>query len=431
MFNSKIKQELASAQEQLARSQAAIESVRTHLPMIEFSPDGTILYASKLFLQVVGYSLDEIVGKHHAMFCDEQEARQGSYKEFWRQLGAGQEQRGAFRRFNRQRQPIWLEATYFPVREQGRVTKVIKIAADVTRQHDELVTQKAVWEALNRSLAVIEFTPGGEILTANQNFLDTMGYRLEEIKGRHHRMFCDDEFYRSNPDFWRDLAAGGFKSGHFQRFNRQGDEVWLEATYNAVRSPSGDVLKVIKFASNITANIQHAKKVQEAAQLAHETSTMTEQAALRANGMLEETVRTSGSISHQMQEASTLMEQLNNQSQNIEAIVSTISGIADQTNLLALNAAIEAARAGEQGRGFAVVADEVRQLAARTSQSTGEIANVVRKNRDLTGQVTAQMAEASSSAELGQRQLGEVVQVMDEIRHGAEHVSATVVNLSH
>ena len=82
MFNSKMKQELASAQEQLARSQAAIESVRTHLPMIEFSPDGTILYASKLFLQVVGYSLDEVVGKPHAMFCDEQEARQGSYKEF-------------------------------------------------------------------------------------------------------------------------------------------------------------------------------------------------------------------------------------------------------------------------------------------------------------------------------------------------------------
>lgn len=256
MFNAKLKNELAAERARALQSEALNHAMHGHLPMIEFTPEGHILDASPLFLSTVGYSLKEIVGQHHAIFCRKEDSDSPSYREFWRKLANGHSQQGTFQRVGKHGQEIWLEATYFPVSQDGKVSKVVKIASDVTLQHDLLMTQKAIFEALDRSLAVIEFEPTGVIINANRNFLDTMGYRLDEIKGRQHRMFCDELFYREHPDFWQELAQGTFKSGRFQRFDKQGHEIWLEATYNAVRGSHGKVIKVIKFASNITSQIK-------------------------------------------------------------------------------------------------------------------------------------------------------------------------------
>ncbi|MEH8177265.1 methyl-accepting chemotaxis protein [Aeromonas veronii] len=430
MFNSKLKAELQQCQDQLLEQQGFFDAVHGSVATITFTPDGTVLAANDLFLNVVGFSAPEVIGQHHRIFCDKLYAQSSDYQQFWADLKQGRSRTGVFQRFNKRGEVIWLEATYFPVKLRGVVTKVIKIAADITEHHLQLLSQQAVVTALDRSLAVIEFTPGGEVIVANGNFLHTMGYTLAQVQGKHHRIFCDDQFYRDQPHFWDELGRGQFKSGLFCRQNSHGSKVWLEATYNPILDDNRRVVKVIKFASDITERINKSDAVREAAMLAHDAARETLNCAERGAGLLSSVVDTSSLIASQLTHSIGLINQLNEQSRSIEAIVSTISSIADQTNLLALNAAIEAARAGDQGRGFAVVADEVRQLAARTSLSTDEIAKVVQNNRELTAKVTSEMSDVASSAELGKQQVGEVNEVMSDIRREANNVSSTVSDLA-
>ncbi len=430
MFNQKLKAQLQACQTRLDEEQGIIEAIKAGAATVIFSPEGIIQEASTPFLALMGYGAAELIGQPHSQLCPRAWGESGDYRQFWRRLAQGEVQSGTFERVNRQGETRWLEATYFPVKHQGRVTRVLKMASDVTEQHQRLGRLEALTEALDRSQAMIEFTPNGDILHANANFLSVMGYTLSEIAGRHHRIFCDEAFLREQPRFWEELARGQFKSGLFMRHNSRGQAVWLEATYNPIRDGSGKVVRVVKFASDITARIEQNHATREAARLAHSTAQETLHSAEEGAGLLRAVVQTSSLIASQVDEAIALIGQLNEQSRSIEAIVSTISAIADQTNLLALNAAIEAARAGEQGRGFAVVADEVRQLAARTSLSTDEIARVVQKNRELTARVTDDMAGVAGSAELGKQQIAGVDKLMSEIHQEADRVSQTVSALS-
>ncbi|MFM5718667.1 methyl-accepting chemotaxis protein [Aeromonas caviae] len=430
MFNQKLKAQLQACQTRLDEEQGITEAIKAGAATVIFSPEGIIQEASTPFLALMGYGAAELIGQPHSQLCPRAWGESGDYRQFWRRLAQGEVQSGTFERVNRQGETRWLEATYFPVKHQGRVTRVLKIASDVTEQHQRLGRLEALTEALDRSRAMIEFTPNGDILHANANFLSVMGYTLGEIAGRHHRIFCDETFLREQPRFWEELARGQFKSGLFMRHNSRGQAVWLEATYNPIRDGSGKVVRVVKFASDITARIEQNHATREAARLARSTAQETLHSAEEGAGLLRAVVQTSSLIASQVDEAIALIGQLNEQSRSIEAIVSTISAIADQTNLLALNAAIEAARAGEQGRGFAVVADEVRQLAARTSLSTDEIARVVQKNRELTARVTDDMAGVAGSAELGKQQIAGVDKLMSEIHQEADRVSQTVSALS-
>ncbi|MEZ6968545.1 methyl-accepting chemotaxis protein [Aeromonas sp. S11(2024)] len=430
MFNFKLKAELQACQMQLAQAQAFIDAVKVGVATISFTPSGEILEANPLFLSVVGYSEQEVIGKHHRIFCDAHYAQSSSYAQFWEQLRQGHSHSGIYQRIDKHGRELWLEATYFPVKVEGKVVRVVKIASDITESYQQLSRQKAIISALDRALAIIEFTPKGEIVTANQNFLSCVGYSLSQLKGQHHRLLCDESFYREQPHFWDDLAHGQLKSGLFSRRDSHGKEIWLEATYNPIKDESGKVVKVIKFASEVTERIKRAQAVSEAANIAQTISQETTRFAETGSELLAASVAISSAISEQVSRTSGLIGQLNEQSKSIEAIVSTISSIAEQTNLLALNAAIEAARAGDQGRGFAVVADEVRQLAARTSLSTGEIASVVQKNRELTAQITGNINEVATSAQRGKEQIGEVSGVMSQIEQGAINVTETVSNLA-
>lgn len=407
-----------------------VDAIRHHCPIICFSPEGVIEDANTLFLDAIGYSLAEIKGKHHRILCSNEEAQSKDYGVFWSELASGKSHKGTFLRRKKDGSDLWIEATYFPVLEKGRVTRVFKIANDITESHELSLDQEALLHAIDRSSAVIEFMPDGTVLNCNMNFVKSLGYKnANELKGKHHRQFCFDEFYQQNPNFWQDLAHGKVKSGLFKRQNKNGSIVWIEATYNPVFDSNNKVKKIVKVATDVTERINKQLAVQKAAEIAHSTSVETAQVSERGAYVLGESVKNSEQIVDDIQKTSHLVEDLNKQSEEIAKIVETIGSIADQTNLLALNAAIEAARAGEHGRGFAVVADEVRTLASRTRQSTGEINDMVNRNTELVERARESMVGVTDQAVSNSRRVQEASGIIDEILKGAVHVSSVVGEL--
>ena len=429
MFFNKNKQ-LLDTENKLSELQWQLDSINRNVAEIRFRPDGSVIYASNIFLEMLGYKLEEIAGQHHRIFCEKNYANTADYSRFWQKLADGHLQSGLFRRLRKDGNLVLIEATYIPVQNQdGKVIEIIKIGSDVTQRENELLSLRAVHAAISRSMAEIEFTPNGDILHANENFLRAMGYRLSDIKGRHHRMFCFDNFYQENTNFWQSLKGGTFFSGQFERKTASGETTYLEATYNPVIDEAGQVVKVLKFATDVSSQKHKADEIRQAAELSFTTAEETSQISVRGMESLASSIELSQSTLNLINGAVILITQLNAQAKDIEKIVTTIQGVAEQTNLLALNAAIEAARAGEMGRGFAVVADEVRQLAARTSSATVEIQNVVTANGKLTQQLNIDMNSIARSAEENNDQIATVTTIMREISDGADHVARTVSTL--
>jgi methyl-accepting chemotaxis protein len=232
---------------------AAIERSQA---VIEFGLDGTILAANANFLATIGYSLEEIVGRHHRIFVEPSYAQGPDYQEFWRALAAGEFQTGEFRRLGKGGREIWLQASYSPILDRhGRPVKVVKFATDITAQKNRAADHAGQVAAISRAQAVIEFDLDGTVLTANPNFLEVMGYSLSEIEGRHHRIFVEPGYAQSRDyeQFWERLHGGEFVAAEFRRYGKNGREVWIHASYNPVFDANGHPVKVVKFATDITA----------------------------------------------------------------------------------------------------------------------------------------------------------------------------------
>ena len=391
--------------------------------------EGRVEWANANFLQELVYASSNILGRPIEDLVPDHVRNDEFHRRFKNALVRGEHFAGTVRLMRGNGQEAWLRSILQPVRSsEGRIKHFSIYSSDLTRtieasrEHENLIT------ALVRSTAVIEFDLGGHVLTANDRFLGGMGYSLAQIQGKHHRMFCAPEEYNSAEyqHFWKRLNAGEFVAARFKRVDSHGRTVWLEATYNPVLDANDRLYKVVKFATVITDQVNQEQAVAEAANIAYSTSLHTDSSAQRGTTVVTQAVDVMRDLAKHMQQAGEGIEALNAQSQVIGTIVKTISGIAEQTNLLALNAAIEAARAGEQGRGFAVVADEVRQLASRTSKATEEIVGVVRQNQDMARDAVTLMTDGRLQAEQGLALAAEAGTVIVEIQDGAQKVVSAV-----
>ena len=230
--------------------------------VIEFKLDGTILTANDNFLKTLGYSLDEIRGKHHSMFAEPAFAGSAEYRAFWEKLGRGEYDAGQYKRVGKGGKEIWIEASYNPIMDvNGKPFKVVKYATDITQSKLRAADFEGQLNAVGKAQAVIEFKLDGTILTANDNFLKTLGYSLDEIRGKHHSMFAEPAFagsaeYRA---FWEKLGRGEYDAGQYKRIGKGGREVWIQASYNPIMDMNGKAFKVVKYASDVTAQVMSAQ----------------------------------------------------------------------------------------------------------------------------------------------------------------------------
>lgn len=440
----------ANLEAKLARldSDGKLGAIDRAQAVIEFDLSGRVLSANANFLALMGYRLEEIQGHHHRIFVEPAQAASAEYLVFWERLSRGEFNSGEYKRLGKDGKEVWIQATYNPIFDsRGKPVKVVKFATDVTASKLISAEYQAKVAAIDRGQAVIEFDLDGNVLTANRNFLVAMGYTLREIQGQHHSLFCPADYIQSVEyrDFWLRLNEGALISGRFQRVGKFDRDVWIQATYNPILDLNGKVKKVVKYAYDVTKEVMLEKRISaKATDMTHSVRSLVDSIKAIADNsgiassMAMETAMAAKTGFDAVQKSIDAIGRIQSSSTRVSEIVRVISEIANQTNLLAFNAAIEAARAGQQGVGFSVVAAEVRKLAERSSGAAQEIARLidesalhVQQGADVSKSAASSFEGIMTSVERTVESASEIAVATERQREMAGHVSGLIEELAH
>ncbi|MCV6901116.1 MAG: methyl-accepting chemotaxis protein [Achromobacter xylosoxidans] len=391
-----------------------IAAIHKAQAVIEFDLDGHVLMANQNFLDAMGYTLDELLGQHHRIFVAPDRRGSPEYQAFWDKLKRGEYDAGRYRRIHKDGGDVWLQASYNPILDaNGRPFKVVKYATDVTEQQRRQADTEGQLEAISKVQGIIEFELDGTIIRANDLFLDAMGYREDELRGRHHSMLVLPDEVRSPgyKEFWRKLRGGEYDTGQYLRIGKNGRRVWIEASYNPIFDAEGRPFKVVKFATDITKRFTAAQTLRVAVQGLTENA----ERAGQANTLAQDACRVAEEGGKTVAGVVATMGAITDSSRRISEIIGVMDGIAFQTNILALNAAVEAARAGPHGKGFAVVAAEVRSLAQNSASAAKEIKDLITTSVQQIGNGAEQVQSAGATMENIVTSSRRVTEIMGEV----------------
>jgi len=404
----KVASDVTDQKRQKADYAGQIEAIGKSQAVIEFDMDGKILMANQNFLDAMGYTLAEVQGKHHQIFVDQAYAKSPEYTKFWETLRSGKYMSAEYQRFGKGGKEVWIQASYNPILDMnGRPFKVVKYATDITAEKLRAADYAGQIEAIGKSQAVISFEMDGTVIDANDNFLNAMGYKLADLKGRNHSMCVDPEYVKTDAykDFWAALRRGEYQSGEFKRMGKGGKDVWISASYNPVFDMNGRPFKVVKYASDVTKQVMTrttAEGLAEGSSASAEAVASASEEMLAAIQEISESMHRSqiavNDIVAKSEMADGIRTELESTSESMSGVVQIIRDLAEQVNLLALNATIEAARAGDAGKGFAVVAGEVKNLATQTAKATDQIEAQINSMLSITKRVVDSTREISESA---------------------------------
>ena len=395
-----------------------VKAIERLQAVIEFDSSGTILHANDLFLKALGYTLDEVKGKKHAMFVDPAEHASASYRTFWERLNRGEALQDQFARIAKDGRRLWLQATYTPIcNRAGKVTKVVKFATDVTELKNLLAELQGQFNAINKSQAVIEFNLAGEILTANANFLAVTGYSLDEIAGRHHSMFVDAETRESAEyrQFWEKLGRGEYDEGQYMRLGKEGRVIWLQASYNPIFDALGKPWKVVKYTTDITSS-------KEAEQALHAAVAQTRDVIEAAKSYdLTKRIVTDELSGDVLALCSGVNELLGSYGEVVASVSTTTADVNDTAREITVAAHNLSKRTEEQAASLEETAATAEQLTASVkatslaSQQAADLATEAARVAESGGAIVGQAVDAMSRIEGSSGKISDISRVIDEI----------------
>ena len=392
-----------------SNAKAVLEAMSKSQAIIEFKLDGTIITANENFCRALGYQLPEIVGKHHRIFVDTTEAANADYRAFWARLTRGEFDRRQYKRIAKDGSEVWIEASYNPISRGGKPYKIVKFATDISTQKLKAAEDSGKLDAISRAQAVIEFTPKGDILTANENFLNTLGYQLSEVQGKHHSMFCELSYANSEDYrwFWAKLAGGEFVSDEFMRIGKGGRKAYIQASYNPIFDMNGKVFKIVKFATDVTTRVGNVDQLAGALNALSEGDLMQTVSTPFLPALEKLRIDFNGA-------SAKLRGTLQTISQNAGAIAAASQQIQSASNDLSKRTEQQAASVEETAAALEEITTTVADSSHR-AQEAGQLVRKTKENAEQSGKVVGEAVEAMGKIEKSASEIANIIGVIDEI----------------